>query len=314
MKNKKLIILGASGFIGKNLVQYFKKKQYDITGTYYSNKIHVKGVKHMKCDLTKKDQVDKVIKGADIVIQAAASTSGAKDIINKPYLHVNDNAIINSMVTRACYHNNVKHIIMFSCTVMYSSSNKAQKESDFNANKEIYSRYFGGAWTKIFIEKMSEFYSRLNRNKYTIIRHSNVFGPNDKFDLEKSHVFAATINKVVNCKNNTVTVWGSGKESRDLIYIDDLMRFVSLAIKNQKKIFEIYNVGSGRLVSINGLVKKVVNFYNKKIIIKNDLSKISLTTKVYLDCKKAKKEIKWVPKVSLESGIKKTLKWYLANK
>ena len=313
MKNKKIIILGASGFIGKNLVLDLKNN-YNITGTFFHNKTSIKGVKFVKCDLTKKDQVDRVIKGADIVIQAAATTSGAKDIVEKPFIHVNDNAIINSMVTRACYHHAVKHVIVFSCTVMYKTSKKAQKETDFDPNKEMYPRYFGGGWMKVFVEKMCEFYSRLGKNKYTLIRHSNIYGPYDKYDLDKSHVFGATVNKVVNCKNNNIAIWGNGKEGRDLLHIDDLTRFVKLAIKNQKDKYGLYNVGSGRLISINNLVKKIVNAYNKNIQISNDLTKKSLSTSVFLDCKKAKKDIKWVPKISLENGIKKTLKWYLNNK
>ena len=79
------------------------------------------GAKIFKVDLTKKKEVNKIVKNKDIIIQAAATTSGAKDIISKPYLHVNDNAIINSMITRAAYDFNVKHIINFSCTVMYKS-------------------------------------------------------------------------------------------------------------------------------------------------------------------------------------------------
>ena len=260
MVNKKILILGASGFIGRNLALHFKKKNYNVVGTYFKNKISLEGVKILKCDLTKKKETDKVIKGADIVIQAAATTSGAKDIINKPYIHVNDNAIINSMVTRACYDYKIKHVIVFSCTVMYKSSNKKQKETDFNANEEIYYRYFGAGWTKIFIEKMCEFYSRLNQNKYTLIRHSNIYGPYDKFDLEKSHVLGASINKVVNNKKNKVTIWGNGKESRDLLYVSDLVRFVDLAIKNQKNKFELYNVGLGKLISINDLVRKIIKF------------------------------------------------------
>ena len=54
-------------------------------------------------------------------------------------------------------------------------------------------QYFGAGWTKVYIEKMCEFYSRIGDTKYTVMRHSNVFGPHDKFDLEKSHVFGATI-------------------------------------------------------------------------------------------------------------------------
>ena len=85
MKKKKILILGASGFIGKNIAIHFsKKKNFNVIGTYFKNKTNIKNVKMLKCDLTSRKNTDKIIKGVDIIIQAAATTSGAKDIIEKP--------------------------------------------------------------------------------------------------------------------------------------------------------------------------------------------------------------------------------------
>lgn len=309
-----IIILGASGFIGKNILLYFiKKKNYNVFGTYFKNKFNVKGAKLYKADLTKKKDAEKVIKGMDIVIQAAATTSGAQDILARPYIHVNDNAIINSMVTRAAYDFSVKHVINFSCTVMYKSSKKKLKEKDFNANEEIYPNYFGAAWMKVFVEKLCEFYSRFGRNKYTVIRHSNVYGKFDKFDLEKSHVLGANVTKVLKNKNGKLYIWGAGNEKRDFLYIDDLVEFVELSIRKQKKIFGLYNAGTGKMVSINNLIKLIIRISKKKIVTINDLSKKSLNTYVCLNCDKAFKEIGWKPKTILPSGIEKTIKWYNKN-
>ena len=315
MKKKKLLILGASGFIGKNLAIFFsKKKNFRVTGTYFHKKTFIKNVKMVQCDLTKKKDTDKVIRDSNIIIQAAATTSGAKDILAKPYIHVNDNAIINSMVTRSAYDYNVKHVVVFSCSVMYQSSKKPLKETDFNPSVDMYPNYFGAGWMKVFVEKMCEFYSKLGRNKYTLVRHSNIYGPYDKFDLEKSHVLAASINKIISCKNNKVTIWGNGKEERDLLFISDLINFVDLVIKKQKNKYELYNVGSGQLISINKLINKIIKISGKKITAINDLTKKSLRTFICLNCYKAKKELRWYPKISLENGIKKTIDWYLKNK
>ena len=268
----------------------------------------------IKCNLTNRNETDRVIKGSDIIIQAAATTSGAKDILEKPYINVNENAIINSMVTRSAYDNKVKHVIVFSCSVMYQSSKKPLKEKDFDPNLNMYPNYFGAGWMKVFVEKMCEFYAKLGRNKYTLIRHSNTYGPGDKFDLAKSHVLAASISKVANCKNNKVIIWGNGKEERDLLFINDLINFVHLAIKKQKSKYELYNVGSGELISINKLVSKIIKVFGKKITTINDATKKSLKTFVCLDSSKAKKELKWFPKVPLDKGIKITIDWYLKNK
>ena len=93
-----------------------------------------------------------------------------------------------------------------------------------------------------FYREKCEFYSRLGKNKYTIIRHSNVYGPYDKYDLKKSHVFGATVSKVINTKNGDIKIWGNGEEKRDLMYVGDLSTIIFLAIKKQKKIFLVYSM------------------------------------------------------------------------
>tara|TARA_B100000686_G_C16574643_1_gene854769 strand:- start:349 stop:957 length:609 start_codon:yes stop_codon:yes gene_type:complete len=196
---------------------------------------------------------------------------------------------------------------------MYRSSNNKIKETDLNLNNEIYPNYFGGAWMKIFSEKMSEFYSKLGRNKYTIIRHSNIYGPHDKYDLKKSHVFGATIAKIKMSKNGIINIWGHGKEKRDFLFVEDLCNFINLAIKKQKNNYEIFNVGYGNLISINNLVKKIAKHLKKKIILKHDYSKKSLDTNIVLDCKKAELKLGWKIRNTIDNGIKKTLMWYNKN-
>ena len=314
---RKILILGSSGFIGKNLSFFFKnKKQFKCFGTYLKNypKILKNKIILKKVDLKREKEVSKLFKEVkpDIVIQAAATTSGAKDIVSKPFIHVNDNAIINSVVTKACFDNQIKHFIFFSCTVMYKASKKYLKEKDFNANEEMYPNYFGAGWMKIFVEKLCEFYSRISDTKFTIIRHSNIYGPHDKYDLEKSHVFGATITKVMTAKKNIV-IWGEGSESRDLLHVDDLMNFVFRSIGSQKKKFNIYNVGSSKNISIKNLAEKIIRHSGKKVDIKFDLSKKSLNNSVKINIAKSKKDIGWVPKISIDSGIKKTINWYKHN-
>lgn len=314
----KILICGATGFIGRNLLNYFStnpdyhvfaihnnRKPFDVENA--ANKIT-----WVKADLRKSDDVFKIIKNIDIVIQAAATTSGSKDIVSKPYIHVTDNALMNSLLLRQAMESNVKHFIFFSCSVMYHSHEKALKESDWDPNKEINSKYFGIANTKIYIEKMLEFYSKISTMKTTAIRHSNIFGPFDKYDLEKSHVFGATITKVMTAQND-ITVWGSGDEKRDLLYVDDLVNFVNLCIKNQNKQYRLYNCGSGESISIKSLVSMIIEASGRDIKINHDLSKPSIKTNFSLDSDLAMKELEWSPKVKLSEGISKTITWWRDN-
>ena len=310
---KKILILGCSGFIGKNLATYFsKKKNIQVHGTYLTRKPKIRNIKLYKLNILERNKTKKLLKKKDIVINCAAITSGAKDILSKPYIHVTENNIINSIVIESAFQNKIKHLIMLSCTLMYKSSQKTLKERDLNLNDKMYPKYFGGAWMKVYMEKMSEFFSNISKIKFTVIRHSNLYGPFDKFDLKKSHVFGATINKVLNSKN-TLKILGKGNEKRDLLYVDDFVNFVDKVISKQRKKFRIYNCGLGEYISINSLVKKIIKISKRKLRIRHEKSFNSLNTSVKLNFKLASKELGWKPIISLDKGIEKTIEWYTSH-
>lgn len=316
IKKKKILVCGATGFLGRNICEYFsQRKEFEVFGAYFKlQPFNNRKINMIKTDLTSKKDVGRAVKGMDFIIQTAAVTSGAKDILNKPYIHVTDNAIMNSLLLRSAFENNIGHFIFPSSSTVYRSSPKPLKETDMDANQEPYKSYFGSANTKIYLEKMCAFFSRFGKTKYTVMRLSNIYGPYDKFDLEKSHVFAATITKVMQAKDSgKIIVWGKGDEERDLLYISDLVNFVSIVIDKQNDKFKLYNVGYGTSIAVTNLVKKIISHSGKNIAIEYDSSKPSINTKICLDITKAKKMLSWSPRVSLDEGIKKTLQWYRHN-
>ena len=313
---KKILICGATGFIGRNIAEHFADKEgIELYGTY-NNSLPLSNSKinMFKADLRDAKDVEKAVADKDVVIQAAATTSGVKDAFLNPSYHVTDNAIMNSLIFKSCVENKISHVIAFSCSVMYQSSEVPVKERDFNANDEIHPKYFGAAWTKIYMEKICEYYSRMGDTKFTAIRHSNIYGPNDKYDLERSHVFGASMAKVMAADNGgKLLVWGSGEEKRDLLYISDLIDFVELAIIKQNSRFELLNVGSGTAVSVTDLVNRIIRISGKNLSVDYDPEKPTIKTKLSLDCAKARKMFDWSPRVPLEEGILRTIKWYETN-
>lgn len=318
MSKPKLLVLGATGFIGRNIVKHFYSTgQYEIHATWHHRPYidnltlpdHFKNIKWHQVDLRRPEHVARIMPEMDIVIQAAATTSGAKDIIERPHIHVPDNAIMNSLIFLHAFEQRVRHVIFFSCTTMYESSDFPALESSPDRPP---SKYFGVAHTKLYLEKMCEFYSRMGETKFTAIRHSNIYGPHDKFDLERSHVFGATVRKVMDAQDS-VTVWGDGSEVRDLLYIDDLMHFVECAIEKQSGNFGLYNVGAGSAVSVSELVRKIITVSGKSLAIHYDAAKPTIPISVFLDCTKAKEDLGWESRISLEEGIPKVLAWYKNN-
>ncbi len=311
-KKVNVLILGATGFVGRNIAHLFSQNpNFSLTLTRFNSPEYRLGnAKWVRVDLRDPSQLENVINHTDILIQAAATTSGANDIVNTPEIHVTDNAVMNSLVLRAASNTKVKHVIFFSCTTMYQSNfNSKQSEEDFDENMEIFPQYFGVAVTKIYIEKLCEFYSKISDTKFTVIRHSNVYGPWDKYDLQKSHVMGATITKVLS-NNEDIEIWGDGVELRDFLYIDDLVELVKICIEKQASKFLLINAGSDTGISIRDLVKLVIKLSEKQLQIKFNLDKPTLKFSFIADSSKALNLLGWKSTTPLEVGIAKSIDWW----
>ena len=310
-----ILVLGATGFIGRNITEKLAlNPDYNVYAVNFrSPQYESRNVKWLNVNLCEIEQVKGLFNNIDIVIQAAATTSGADEIINRPETHVTVNAIMNSLILREISNQNVKHFIFFSCTTMYqSNSEKKQKENDFDRNLPIYDKYMGVGYTKIYIENLCEFYSKLCNTKFSVIRHTNVYGPYDKFDLKRSHVMGATITKGMH-SNESIEVWGTGSEIRDLLYIDDLVELVQLVFQKQKDKFLIFNAGSDQGISVTELVNKVCHAANKHLKILYRKDKPNLDFSFISDSSKAYQKFGWVAQTSLEVGLNRTIKWWKNN-
>ena len=312
-----MLICGADGFIGRSALEHFKDR-YDITATLFNIEKPrtgvVEGVTYVSVDLRDEQQVIDLFdsKAYDVVLQAAATTTGAKDVVERPYVHVTDNTVMNAWIFREAMRTGVGHLLFPSCTVMYQPKDHPQSEDDWSPLDEIYPAYFGVGNMKVFNEKMCDFYSRIGKTKFTAFRHSNVYGPRDKFDLDKCHVVPAFVNKVTNAEG-VLEIWGEGKASRDIIYIDDLVDFIDKCIQNQSSKYELYNCGAGKAYPILELAKVIMNINNKTLDFKFDLTKPDIPTTVILNCEKAKRQLGWEPKTTVEDGLRKTCEWYKQN-
>lgn len=314
LSGQRVLICGGMGFLGRNFVEAFAGlKTVDLQATYFNRSPpEIPGVRWVRADLRDAETVNRITHDIDLVVQCAATTSGAKDVIAAPHLHVTDNVVMNSLLFRAAHDNGVGQLFFPSCTVMYPSSDTALREEDFDANAPIYERYFGAGWTKVYLEKMAEFFSSLGATRFTVFRHSNLYGPHDKFDLEKSHVFGATIRKVLDAEDK-IAVWGQGREVRDFIHADDMVRAALMVLATQTKAFDLFNLGGGTPVSIAELVQTVVEESGKNLEIEFDASKPTIDTRIFLNCDRIRDAVGWAPEIPLRDGIRKTLEWCREN-
>lgn len=308
----KILVCGASGFMGRNLYEYFTAQGHDVYGTLFETDVEANNVEYY--NLLYPEEIEYLFDSVkpDVVIQAAATTSGISDILSKPYIHVTDNAVMNSLLLRAAWAHKVKHFIFLSCGVMYQPSEIPLKETDWDEGKEIIKPYFGVGNTKVYIERMCEFYSRLGM-KCTAVRHSNTYGPYDKFDPDHSHVLGASIRKVMTA-TDSVEIWGTGEEKKDLVYVTDVVRAIDLLIEKQTDIFERVNVSSGVGYTINELMQIIIKTANRSDLkVTHNTSKPTNPVHFVYDHSYISEKYGWEPEVPIHAGIAKTILWFNEN-
>lgn len=310
----RIVVCGATGFIGRNCVMRFAESaNIEVVAIHHRRPpFSAPGVHWVQADLTRTEDAARALAGADVVIQAAATTSGAGDIVARPHTHITDTALIHNQVFRAAHEAGVSHLVLFSCSIMYESRDEPHNETSFDLGDPIHPRYFAGAWNKIYFEKIGEFFASLGAYKVSVIRHTNVYGPYDKFDLRHSHVFGATITKVMTATDKVV-VWGNGLEARDLLHVDDLVDLIEALLRRQDKQYDMVCAGAGKAIRIRDLVARVIHWSGRSLAIEYDTSKPTIPTTVALNYDKAQNIYGWSPRIDLDEGIRGTLEWWSAE-
>ena len=145
-----------------------------------------------------------------------------------------------------------------------------------------------------------------------MVRHSNTYGPYDKNDPDRSHVLAGTIRKVMHA-SDSISIWGTGEEGRDFVYVGDVVNAIQILIDKQTDSFERVNVSAGYPLTINELVNKAVQHSGKKLEITHDVTKPSVPVTLCFDHSYIENKYGWTPLVDIDTGLQLTIDWYKKN-
>ena len=301
-KNKRVLITGSSGFIGRNLFEKLKKLDADVIGTYFKKKID--GL--IYCDLTDYKQVEQLVKGVDYVFMVAARTYGARVLKEEPTAMVRDTITMDANVLEASRIYGVKKVSYISSSTVYQESYNTLSEDDLDWNKNPYHVYMGVGWVKRYIEKLCEFYSQIGLST-CIVRPTNIYGKYDKYEEGKSHFIPAIIKRVLEGQNPLI-VWGTGNAVKDLIYIDDFIRDLLKVFINTKK-FDVFNICYEKNYTIKEIVQEILNIIDSSIKMEFDISKpdsipFKSVTRAKLDSLYGRESY-----TSLNEGLTKVIEW-----
>ena len=309
----RVLICGASGFIGRNIFEALSQRHdIELLGTCFGDRFS-DDMRLVDIDLTKRENVTDITTDMDIVIHAAAVTAGSDALKADPTKYIADNILMNTHLAETAHLNKVPHFIFMSCTVMYQNSTRPLAENEYDLNL-ILPEYYMGARIKIIMEDLCFYYSGISDTKFTMLRPSSVYGPYDKFDLTRSHVFDGLIKKIAGAKDKgEIAINGSGEGTRDFVHVSDLVNFIELILdKPTHNRFEVFNVGSGQSISIKHLAEKIIKISGKNLAVFCDRTKPNLANRLNINIGKAK-SLDWQPKIDLDSGIRQTMDWYLKN-
>lgn len=251
----------------------------------------------------------------NVVIDAAAKVGGINANNSFPVEFLSNNIQIQTNLMDASHAINVERFIFLGSNCIYPKNCPQPIKEEYILTGVLEPTNSAYAIAKLAGIELIKSYRKEYGHKWISVMPINLYGPNDNFDLESSHVFPALIRKFTDAVTNnskTVTVWGTGKPRREFLHVDDLSKAIILCLDKYDS-EEHINIGTGTDLTINELALKIAQISGFKGEIIWDVSQADGTPQKVLDIQKIT-NLGWKPTVSLEQGIKSTIDWYLKNK
>jgi GDP-L-fucose synthase len=307
--NKKILVTGGAGFLGSFIVEKLINEKK-------VNPRNIRVPRSKDVDLRRWENCVKAVKGIDIIIHLAAKVGGIGFNKKYPATLFYDNAIMGIQLMEAARQEGVQKFVAIGTVCAYPKYTPVPfREEDLwiGYPEETNAPY--GIAKKILLVQAQSYREQYGFNAIYLLP-VNLYGPRDNFDPERSHVIPALIKKMVDAKlerKNEVVVWGTGKASREFLYVEDAAEGIILATEKYNKADPL-NLGSGKEITIKELVYLIAKLteYRGKIVW--DTSKPDGQPRRYLETSKAKKEFGFEAKTDFAEGLKRTIDWYLSTR
>ncbi|MBI0577484.1 GDP-L-fucose synthase [Neobacillus cucumis] len=305
-KHSKIYIAGHRGLVGSAILRKLENEGYTNLVYKTSNELDLRSSEKV-LDFFEEEEIE-------YVFLAAAKVGGIVANNAYPAVFIRDNLLIQTNVIDAAYKTGVKKLLFLGSTCIYPKFAPQPLREEYLLSGELEPTNEPYAIAKIAGIKMCQSYNRQYGTKYISVMPTNLYGPNDNFDLHTSHVLPALIRKFHEAKINNISeveVWGTGTPKREFLYSDDLADACAF-LMNHYEGNEIVNVGVGEDISIKALaetIKEVIGFEGEIIF---DPTKPDGTPRKLVDVSKIN-SLGWKASTSLEIGLQNAYQWFLEN-
>lgn len=300
-KTSKIYIAGHNGMVGSAIKRKLMSQGFTnlITRT------------HSELDLTNQKAVNEFFEKEKpkYVFLAAAKVGGILANSTYPAEFLYDNLMMETNIIHAAYKNNVKKLLFLGSSCIYPKMAPQPIKEEHLLTGPLEKTNEAYAIAKIAGLRLCKHYNEQYNTNFISVMPTNLYGPNDNYDLKNSHVMAALIRKVYEAKINNkkeVEIWGTGTPKREFLHVDDLADAVIYLMQNHnaKDIGDFVNIGSGKDITIQELAEIIKEIAGFKGSIIYDTSKPDGTPRKLLDVSKLTR-LGWKSKISLQEGIKK---------
>jgi GDP-L-fucose synthase len=305
-KNDKIFIAGHRGLVGSAITRCLIKSGHD----------NLLLVDRAGLDLENQASVRAFFEREkpSYVFLAAAKVGGIMANSTQPAEFIFNNILIQVNVIDSAWRSNVKKLLFLGSSCIYPRECPQPIKEEYLLTGPLEKTNEPYAIAKIAGIKMCEAYNAQYKTNFVSVMPTNLYGPEDNFDLQSSHVLPALIRKVHEAKmagSPSVTVWGTGKPKREFLHVDDLAEACVFVMRS--KITEMVNIGSGVDVSIEEVARIVCQVVGYKGDLVFDTTKPDGTPRKLLDVSLLRK-YGWESKVKLSDGVADAYKWFLASK
>jgi len=299
----KIYVAGHRGMVGSALVRLLQQRGF----------VNLVLKTHAELDLCSQQAVREFFERErpEVVIDAAARVGGIKANMEHPAEFLYENIMIQTNLIEAAYRSGVRRLCFLGSSCIYPKASRQPIKETYLMTGPLEPTNEGYAVAKITGMKMVEFYRRQYGLSWISVMPCNLYGTNDCFDLERSHVLSALVKKFVDAVDEgrpTVEVWGTGKARREFLHVDDAADGILFALEHYDEDRTI-NLGSGQEVSIRKLVEmvKAATGFQGKVVW--DKSKPDGMLRKCMDVSRMK-ALGWQPKISLTQGIERMMSEY----
>ena len=313
--NDKIFIAGHNGLVGSAIIRRLESKGFKNLLT----------MSHSELDLTNQALVLSFFKREqpDFVVLAAAKVGGIHANSIYPADFIYDNMMIQANIIHAAYQYKVKKLLFLGSTCIYPKLADQPIKEDALLTGRLESTNEPYAIAKISGIKLCESYNRQHGTDFRSVMPTNLYGINDNFHPENSHVIPALMRRIHEAKINNsteVTIWGDGKAMREFLFVDDMAEATIFVLELSKETYDKHvdpmmshiNIGTSLDISILELAKTIQTVVGFKGFLKFDPSKPNGSPRKLVDTSKLK-SMGWSYKTDLKQGLERTYQWYLKN-